>query len=337
VIVAITIIVIAVLEGLPLAVTLALAFAMTRMLKDHNLVRALSSCETMGNATAICSDKTGTLTTNKMTVVAGSLGTASQFGVLNITTEQDQDNEEQAASSTSMAVSFSELAPFLSTDVRDILLQSIAINSTAFEGEEDGKHTFIGSKTETALLSFTKEHLGMGPLNEERANADIIQVFPFDSARKCMALVIRLSNGNYRMYVKGASEILLDHCTWIILDATKTIKYTKLTKENRNTLANTIKMYAIKSLRTIGIVFCDFGYWPPPRAKTYEDNPRGVVFEEVFKEMVFLGIVGIQDPLRPGIQDAVARCQHAGVFVRMVTGDNVWTAKAIAKECGIYT
>lgn len=96
-------------------------------------------------------------------------------------------------------------------------------------------------------------------------------------------------------------------------------------------------MYAIKSLRTIGIVFCDFGYWPPPRAKTYEDDPRGVVFEDVFKEMVFLGIVGIQDPLRPGVQDAVARCQHAGVFVRMVTGDNVWTAKAIAKECGIYT
>lgn len=337
VIVAITVIVIAVPEGLPLAVTLALAFAMTRMLKDHNLVRVLSSCETMGNATAVCSDKTGTLTVNKMTVVAGTLGTVSQFGVLSGTINQVQGNEEQAASSTSVATSFGELAPLLSTEVRDLLLKSIAINSTAFGGEEDGKYTFIGSKTETALLSFAKEHLGMGPINEERANADIIQVIPFDSARKCMVSVVRLSDSNYRIYVKGASEILLDKCTWIISDATKSIKCTELTKENRNLLANIIQKYAIKSLRTIGIVFRDVECWPPPRAKTCENNPGEAVFEDIFKEMVFLGVVGIQDPLRPGVQDAVARCQHAGVFVRMVTGDNMWTAKAIAEECGIYT
>jgi len=337
VIVAITIIVIAVPEGLPLAVTLALAFAMTKMLKDQNLVRVLGSCETIGNATAICSDKTGTLTMNKMTVVAGSLGTASQFGVLNSATSQDQGQEERAAASTSMATTFTGVAPLLSAEVKDLLLQSIAINSTAFEGEEDGTQTFIGSKTETALLSFAKERLGMGPLNEVRENANIIHVYPFDSARKCMATVVRLSDSTYRVYVKGASEILLEKCTRIIEDATKPIKCTELTKEKRAILATIVENYARKSLRTISVVFRDVQYWPPPGATASKDDPKEVIFEDLLQKMVFLGVVGIQDPLRPGVQEAVARCQGAGVFVRMVTGDNVWTAKAIAEECNIYT
>ena len=337
VIVTITIIVIAVPEGLPLAVTLALAFAMTRMVKDHNLVRVLSSCETMGNATAICSDKTGTLTTNKMTVVAGSLGTACQFGVRRDTAIQDQGNSEQTAIGEIVAASFSELASLLSPEVKDLVLQSIAINSTAFESDEDGECTFIGSKTETALLSFANEHLGMRPISEERANATIVQIFPFDSGRKCMASVVRLFDGTYRVYVKGAPEILLDKCTQIIADTTGPVKNIKLTKGNGHSLASLIDKYASNSLRTLGIVYRDFEYWPPYGARTLEDDSREAVFEDVFEEMVFLGIVGIQDPLRPGVKKAVERCQHAGVFVRMVTGDNKGTAKAIAEECGIYT
>jgi P-type Ca2+ transporter type 2C len=336
IIVAVTIIVIAVPEGLPLAVTLALAFAMTRMLKEHNLVRVLSSCETMGNATAICSDKTGTLTMNKMTVVAGNLGSACKFGVPTETISQDQGNGEQATSDNNVGVSFSELASLLPAEVRDALVQSIAINSTAFEGEEDGKHTFIGSKTETALLSFAKEHLGMGPVNEERASAQVVLMVPFDSRRKCMAAVIRLPNSIYRMYVKGASEMLLDQCTQIVADATKSLQTTDLTMETRNSLTDTINKYAIKSLRTIGIVYRDFEFWPGSGAKALDDLSEAV-FQDIFKEMVFLGIIGIQDPLRPGVKEAVLQCQHAGVVVRMITGDNIGTAKAIAEECGIYT
>jgi P-type Ca2+ transporter type 2C len=337
VIVAITVIVIAVPEGLPLAVTLALAFAMTRMLKDHNLVRVLSSCETMGNATTILSDKTGTLTMNKMTVVVGSLGTACQFGAPKETTNQDQGDGERGASGNNRGVSFSEFASLLSTEARDILLQSIAVNSTAFEGEEDGKHTFIGSKTETALLSFAREHLGMGPINVERKNVNVVQMFPFDSSRKCMASAIRLSNGTYRMYVKGASEILLDKCSRIVADATKPIYDIELTKDSHDLLTNTVDNYAAESLRTISMVYRDFGSWPPPAAKTVEDDPREAVFEDIFKDMVFLGIVGIQDPLRPGVKEAITQCQRAGVVVKMITGDNIGTAKAIAEECGIYT
>jgi Ca2+-transporting ATPase len=328
VIVAIAIIVIAVPEGLPLAVTLALAFAMTRMFKENNLVRILSSCETMGNATAICSDKTGTLTTNKMTVVAGCLGPTYKFGVL--------EEMDQPASGNPMTLSIGKRLSYLSPEVRTILLQSIAINSTAFEGEEDGKLTFIGSKTETALLSFAKDYLAMGPVSKERANANIIQVFPFDSSRKCMATVVRLPDSTCRMFVKGASEVLLEKCTQTIVDVTTTIKTSKLTKDNYNLLDNVIAKYGTESLRTISIVYRDFRSWPPRRTKVREDNSE-VLFEDVFQEMVFLGVVGIQDPLRQGAKDAVKKCQDAGVFVRMVTGDNVRTAKAIAKECGIYT
>jgi len=328
IIVAITIIVIAVPEGLPLAVTLALAFAMTRMFKENNLVRILSSCETMGNATAICTDKTGTITTNKMTVVVGRIGPTFKFGVL--------EEIEQPDSTNPVSVSISKRLSLLSPEVKIILLQSIAINSTAFEGEENGKQTFIGSKTETALLTFAKDFLAMGTVNKERANANIVQVYPFDSGRKCMATVVRLPDSSYRMFVKGASEILLEKCTQTIADATSTIKTTKLTKDNYNLLDDVINKYSIESLRTISIVFRDFRSWPP-RAKTGDDNPGEVLFEDVFQEMVFLGVVGIQDPLRPGVKEAVKKCQDAGVFVRMVTGDNIGIAKAIARECGIYT
>jgi Ca2+-transporting ATPase len=333
----ITIIVIAVPEGLPLAVTLALAFAMTKMLKDHNLVRVLSSCETMGNATAICSDKTGTLTMNKMTVVAGTLGTDRQFGVSGAVDNQDASEAEETAMSNSVPILMSRLSSLLSQDIKDLFLQSIAINSTAFESNENGELTFIGSKTETALLSFAKWYLGMRPISEEHANANVVQIFPFDSGRKCMATVVRLFDGTYRMYVKGAPEILLEKCTQIIADTSGPVTGTKLTKENYNSIISTTNKYANNSLRTIGIIYRDFEYWPPYGARTLEDDSREAVLEDVLEEMVFLGVVGIQDPLRPGVKKAVERCQHAGVFVRMVTGDNKGTAQAIAKECGIYT
>ena len=249
VIVTITIIVIAVPEGLPLAVTLALAFAMTKMLKDHNLVRVLSSCETMGNATAICSDKTGTLTMNKMTVVAGTLGTDRQFGVSGAVDDQDASDAEETAMSNSVPIPMSRLSSLLSQDIKDLFLQSIAINSTAFESNENGGLTFIGSKTETALLSFAKWYLGMRPISEEHANADVFQIFPFDSGRKCMATVVRLYDGTYRMYVKGAPEILLEKCTQIIADTSGPVTGTKLRKENYNSIISTTNKYASNSLR----------------------------------------------------------------------------------------
>lgn len=343
-IVAITVIVVAVPEGLPLAVTLALAFATTRMLKDNNLVRLLRSCETMGNATTICSDKTGTLTQNKMTVVAGTLGTALRFGDHQLTASREAGHLDDGAKGKDTAepraahpsdVSASEFASTINNDVKQLFAQSIIQNTTAFEDESGGTDPFIGSKTETALLGFARDHLGMGSVSQERSNAEIVQVVPFDSAIKCSAAVARLEDGRFRMYVKGASEILLAKCDRIVTDAAKELLESPMTEDNHEALEQVITTYASRSLRTIGLVYRDFESWPPSESGKNEDDPGQAVFEDIFKKMTFLSVVGIQDPLRESVREAVKDCQHAGVFVRMVTGDNVLTAKAIATDCGI--
>ena len=376
-VVSVSVVVVAVPEGLPLAVTLALAFATTRMLKDNNLVRLLRSCETMGNATTVCSDKTGTLTQNKMSVVAGTLGTSSRFGDYKGGGDSEDDDEDAGKkkqapnASKGMDITPEEFVATLDPDVKALIEQSIVINSTAFEGEEEGRSTFVGSKTDTALLSFARDHMGMGDVRVERGSVETDQFVPFDSGRKCMAAVVKLPSGTRRMYVKGASEILLGQCSWIIQSATKSAAHPReapdstinlvdpgvappaddsartsqdqaasiptapISGANVEVLQHIISTYASRSLRTIALLYRDFETWPPRGCRKGEDGQA--VFEDVFKEMTFLGVVGIQDPLRPGVTQAVVDCKRAGVFVRMVTGDNIQTAKAVAAECGILT
>lgn len=340
-IVAVTIIVVAVPEGLPLAVTLALAYATKRMLKDNNLVRVLRSCEIMGNANTICSDKTGTLTQNIMTVVAGSVGTSHRFSnrpdshVHNGGTDPKRSSEVSVEDMTT-----AELTPRLGDSVKLLWKDSIAINSTAFEAEQDGKQVYVGSKTETALLDFARDNLGMDRVSIERSNAEITQMVPFDSTRKSMAMVIKLKNSKgYRLIVKGASEIVLGHCSRIISDPTRNIDSTELSSAHKTTLEQLIDEYASRSLRTIGFIYRDYDSetWPPRGMARSEDDKNLADFTHIPQGMTFLGLVGIQDPLRPGVTEAVKDCIMAGVVPRMVTGDNIITAKAIATECGIYT
>ncbi|GAB1315925.1 plasma membrane calcium [Madurella fahalii] len=325
-IVVVTIVVVAIPEGLPLAVTLALAFATTRMIKDNNLVRHLKACEVMGNATTICSDKTGTLTQNKMQVVAGTIGTTHRFGT---TTAPD------AQASADKEVGIQELVKTLSPEVKELVLKSISLNSTAFEGDDGGEQTFIGSKTETALLILAREHLGMGPVAEERTNAKTLHLIPFDSGRKCMGIVVQLGNGKARLYVKGASEIMLDKCTQILRDPSSGLTSATLNEDNRETIKRLIGTYARNSLRTIGLIYRDFDRWPPKPSRRLDAEKDEIVFEDICRNMTFVGMVGIKDPLRPGVPEAVRSCQMAGVVVRMVTGDNRLTAEAIAQDCGI--
>ena len=337
-IVAVTIVVVAVPEGLPLAVTLALAFATKRMLKDNNLVRVMRSCETMGNATCVCSDKTGTLTQNVMTVVAGTLGTSCRFSNrANVQVGTGDANPNAELHDEVDDVSAPEFTKTLSDDTVALWRTAIAVNSTAFEAEENGETVYVGSKTETALLGFARDFLGMDKVSIERGNSEITQLIPFDSERKCMGVVIKLPTGGYRMLVKGASEIMLRYCNNIVQDPTMGIEHTQLSGSNREMLDHLIDTYASKSLRTIGFIHRDFEAWPPKGARRAEDDRTQAVFEDVCKDMTFLGLVGIQDPLRKGVSESVADCIMAGVFPRMVTGDNINTAKAIAKECGIFT
>ncbi|KAI9270351.1 PMCA-type calcium-translocating P-type ATPase [Phascolomyces articulosus] len=344
-IVVVTIVVVAVPEGLPLAVTLALAYATQRMLKDNNLVRVLAACETMGNATTVCSDKTGTLTQNKMAVVAGTLGCSFRFS-------------KEAPSNRTDLTDISEVSGKAPKQVLNMLNQSIAINSTAFEGkDENGEDVFVGNKTETALLAFSRD-IGSDHYDTIRNNYPVQQVYPFSSERKAMATVVRIPHPDdpkrtiYRVHVKGASEILLEKCNKLVTlqqanykNATHDhdVKTRELNQEDRQRLERIIQSYASRSLRTIGIGYRDFEQWPPASAAGALPDPDSAEGEVPYNDIVhdngvtLLGIVGIEDPLRPGVKEAVKDCQSAGVFVRMVTGDNLTTAKAIAKQCGIYT
>jgi P-type Ca2+ transporter type 2C len=326
VIISLTVLVIAVPEGLPLAVTLSLAFATTRMLKDHNLVRQLKACEIMANATSVCSDKTGTLTQNKMTVVAGIVGSNYDFSdKLGVPTTPATSSDEKLSSA--------EFVRGLTQDIKKTLRQSIALNSTAFDSK-DG-FSFVGSNTESALLSFARDHLEMGPVIEERAQEKIVQVIPFNGVYKCMATVIELSDtpGTCRVFIKGAAEVLLSKCTRIIhhLESANS-DIINLSPGDRERIAQVIKSYAGQPLRTISLGYRDLQL-PPGAAKEKTD----FTLDYLLEDLVFLGVMGIQDPLRPEVWQSVKTCQKAGVTVRMVTGDNILTAKAIAKECGILS
>jgi Ca2+-transporting ATPase len=253
-----------------------------------------------------------------MTVVVGTFGSTS-FVHSDSKSEKDQPIASWA----------SEVSPI----AKEILIQSIAINSTAFEGEEEGRPVFIGSKTETALLQLAKEHLGLLSLAETRVAEQVAHMFPFDSGKKCMGAVIKLKSGAYRLVVKGASEILVGYTSAIA--HFETLQTETLSEDRRQSLVDTIDQYANKSLRTIGLVYRDFEQWPPAHASFTEGG--SVDFSSLLRDLTFLGLVGIQDPVRPGVPEAVRKAQGAGVTVRMVTGDNMQTARAIATECLIYS
>ncbi|KAF4571338.1 hypothetical protein EYR36_008667 [Pleurotus pulmonarius] len=349
-IIAVTLVVVAVPEGLPLAVTLALAFATKRMTYEKLLVRVLGSCETMANASVVCTDKTGTLTQNVMTVVAGSVGVNCKF-VRQLEENQARTNvgEEpglkhgEKKNLNDFSIDQEHLNKVLSPQVRDVFNAAIAINSTAFENvdAETGEKVFIGSKTETALLQFAKE-LGWADFKQTRDSAKIVQMVPFSSERKAMGVVVQLDRNTWRLYLKGASEILTKKCTRHVVvnedgssNSTDAIETKEIGPAEAENISRTIIFYANQTLRTIALCYRDLPSWPPVGMRLV--GPDEVEYEDMATDLTLIGITGIEDPLRDGVRDAVAKCHRAGVTVKMCTGDNVLTARSIALQCGIYT
>lgn len=355
-IISVTLVVVAVPEGLPLAVTLALAFATKQMSKENLLVRVLGSCETMANASVICTDKTGTLTQNAMSVVAGSIGVHAKF-VRRLEQNQSRTNAADGSRSShdsmsnaghkrDFSIDQSDLNTVLSPQLRKLFNAAIAVNSTAFEDKElDSERTvFVGSKTETAMLSFAKE-LGWENYREVRETSDVIQMYPFSSERKAMGVVVRVESGSYRLYVKGASEILTKLCIHHVVtsqsgaqagnESEEEVAVAQINESQQENISRTIIFYANQTLRTIAICYRDFASWPPAGVGV-TDNEE-VPFEHLLGELTLIGIIGIEDPLRQGVREAVADCHKAGVAVKMCTGDNVLTARSIALQCGIFT
>uniref|UniRef100_A0A8C3KHR2 Calcium-transporting ATPase n=1 Tax=Calidris pygmaea TaxID=425635 RepID=A0A8C3KHR2_9CHAR len=303
-IIGVTVLVVAVPEGLPLAVTISLAYSVKKMMKDNNLVRHLDACETMGNATAICSDKTGTLTMNRMTVVQAYVGD----------THYRQIPDPDA----------------ILPKVLDLIVNGVAINSAYTSKilppeKQAGLPRQVGNKTECALLGFVLDlKQDYQAVRNEVPEEKLYKVYTFNSVRKSMSTVLKNSNGGFRMYSKGASEIILRKCTRI-LDKNGDARVFKV-KDRDEMVKKVIEPMACHGLRTICLAFRDF----PADAEPDWDSEN-----EILSDLTCIAVVGIEDPVRPEVPDAILKCQRAGITVRMVTGDNINTARAIATKCGI--
>ncbi|XP_028905951.1 plasma membrane calcium-transporting ATPase 2 isoform X6 [Ornithorhynchus anatinus] len=303
-IIGVTVLVVAVPEGLPLAVTISLAYSVKKMMKDNNLVRHLDACETMGNATAICSDKTGTLTTNRMTVVQAYVGDVHYKEI------PDPDS--------------------VNSKTLELLVHAIAINSAyttkILPPEKEGAlPRQVGNKTECGLLGFVLDlKQDYQPVRNQMPEEKLYKVYTFNSVRKSMSTVIKMPDGSFRMYSKGASEIVLKKCCKILSAAGEPRVFRP--RDRDEMVKKVIEPMACDGLRTICVGYRDFPSSPEPDWENEND---------ILNDLTCICVVGIEDPVRPEVPEAIRKCQRAGITVRMVTGDNINTARAIAIKCGI--
>ena len=268
---AVTLIVMAVPEGLPMAITLSLALNMRRMLKSNNLVRKLHACETMGAVTVICTDKTGTLTQNQMQV--------------------------------------DELLP--KDDNQHLLDVAIAINSTA-ELDEDKA---IGNPTESALLLWLKSQ--EQDYRELRQQAKVLKQQPFSTEKKYMATIAEVDGEKY-LLVKGAPEIVLDLC--------------EMEERYRNQALRELDEWQHKAMRTLA-----FAYRRIDRGEAASEKSVPTIGQLLSaKDFTLQALVAITDPIRKDVPAAVKECRHAGIEVKVVTGDTAATAMEIGKQIGVF-
>ncbi|KAL4531129.1 hypothetical protein Ndes2526B_g04715 [Nannochloris sp. 'desiccata'] len=452
----VTILVVAVPEGLPLAVTISLAYSVMKMLEENNLVRHLGAAETMATATVICTDKTGTLTQNRMAVtrmwLAGEvipnvgefMSTQEPAPVLLIAGgEAGGEEEVEVAGASGMfletdncngigdvlkeAASWSrtfddddvlerlqcpELRQCVLDKVDDrvlgLLCHSVAVNSTAnVFVDRQGRLQESGSRTEIALLQLSRALQTAAHNNETNGlgatEAKLLVQTPFTSERKRMSSLLALpssslsstaaaaaatattrSSDDGRLFVKGAAEIILEHCTWRLNSYGERIP---LTTADRTQL---LELFSGNGLRLLALAYRDISLGSIGRESTTADSTsgKGTVnvgstinlpgssigdnrtlsaeyetnngtngftmnntssanndarsfqlkdVEALEQDLTLISVVGLEDPLRPEAADAILKCQHAGISVKMLTGDNAGTAANIARAANILT
>lgn len=293
----ITVLVVAIPEGLPLAVTLSLAYSVKQMLADQNLVRKLHACETMGGADIICSDKTGTLTMNKMFLT----------DFWNIESMRIYDP-------------LIDFRKYVAPNCHQVFEQALTCNSL----DDPTKET--GNPTDMAILKYMLECNSNAM--EVRQRYHKIFMEPFTSDRKRMSTLIEDKHHGRNVYLlKGASELIAKSCQNVL--NLRTGQQLPINEQMRANIDQSIYSFAKQSLRTIGLA-----YKFVQTIDTHTKNNKGVLKEEE-SGFTLIGIAGIKDVIRPEVPDAVAVCHRAGITVKMVTGDNLVTARAIAKECNI--
>lgn len=274
--IAVTVVVVSVPEGLPMAVTLSLAYSMQKMLQTNNLVRKMHACETMGATTVICTDKTGTLTENLMTV------------------EEAQFYGTEGAGSR-------------------LVQEGLVFNSTAtLDKASDGSTRVFGNPTEGALLLWLDRE-GVA-IDEVASEAKVVAQIPFSTERKYMATIVQSSEGSFILYVKGAPEMVLGLSSQVegAID--------------RQSIEAELVKYQSQAMRTLGFAY-----------QRLERIEEGIADGKlVAKELTFLGIVAISDPVRVDVPPAIRECLTAGIDVKIVTGDTVATAREVARQIGLW-
>ncbi len=290
VMIAVTVIVVTVPEGLPMSVTLSLALSMKSMLASNNLVRKMHACETMGATTVICTDKTGTLTCNQMRVHKTNF-----YGMTGERTEDDETGR--------------------------LIREGISVNSTAYLDYADAAHVkVLGNPTEGALLLW----LNAQNINylELREAATVLDQLTFSTERKYMGTLVNSPLlGKKVLYVKGAPEIVMNHCA-----AVRTADgYTPM-GDMRPAVEEQLLAYQNQAMRTLGLAY-----------KIIEDDAP--LFHEgrlAMNDLTFLGIAAIADPVRDDVPQAVQDCMNAGIGIKIVTGDTPGTAREIGRQIGLW-
>lgn len=287
--VAVTLIVVSVPEGLPMSVTLSLALSMRKMLKTNNLVRKMHACETMGATTVICTDKTGTLTQNQM-----------QVHQTNFYALAGQNLGEDEAST--------------------LIREGISINSTAYlDYTNPEKIKPLGNPTEAALLLWLhSQHVNY---MDYRESIKVLNQLTFSTERKYMATIVDSSLGDkVILYIKGAPEIVFAKCSQVL-----TPDGTVAASEYQPIVEKQLLDYQNQAMRTLGFAYKILD------VKNYDE-----IDNIAAEDLTFLGIVAISDPVRPDVPAAVEKCLHAGIDVKIVTGDTPATAREIGRQIGIW-
>lgn len=328
IVVALGILAVAIPEGLPLALTISLAFSSSKMATENNLVKTLDSCETMGSATTICTDKTGTLTANRMTVRGAYIGGKDFLPSDDASVIFGNTVKNDPAMTPAIIQLICNLFSICSMD-----------ESQVKPPEQAGaEHKFMGNPSDCSMLKFGQdlgydyntirsETVGRSESTTAQGKCNLLT-----SARKMMSWAVPKPDGGAIVYVKGAPEIILQR-TNTLVDASCNV--TPMTAEFDKMINQVLENLAGQAMRTIGLAYREMDKLPGDDVDNTILNADGSAAFICETQLTFIGVLGIEDPLRKEVPPAIQRCYAAGIDVRMVTGDNIKTAIAIARGAGI--
>ena len=340
IILCVSIIVVAIPEGLPLAVTLSLAFSIKKLMANNNLVRKMHACETMGGANVICTDKTGTLTLNLMFVTKIITG-KEKFEIKSTLNDNNISLKDAKFINTTKRLREDYKNLFPNEKYWDILYSAIALNvdctiNKLSEPNINGDtETFdTKNKTDQGFIEFLYQYKSPVSVKKELylSDPENYKISPFDSKKKRMTTYVKNEQfpSGYRLFTKGGADNAMLYCNRYLNHVTGEVN--EINDEIKNYVNNEINEMNKRMIRTLYLCYKDIDQQEYDNCEEFDEN--GLLPDQ--KDLIFIGIFGLKDTLRDGVKNSVIKCHNAGVRVIMVTGDNLITATAIAKDCEIF-